>query len=112
MFEIIRDGRLFEHSRKPKPQNLYEPPVEAKSSNFVSPKAPTINDTDTETVSSQQKDRRKKLMQDKEVYKTYYNSIGFTQGMTFLTSSIIFAFTLKFPGIFPFPSNLDRHNVD
>lgn len=101
MFEILRDGRVIEHSRKPKPQNLYDPTAQARPSSFVSPKAPTVKETDAETISSQ-KDGRKKLMEDKEVYKTYYNSIGFAQGMVFLTSSIIFAFTLKFPGISPF----------
>ncbi|KFY90590.1 hypothetical protein V498_05885 [Pseudogymnoascus sp. VKM F-4517 (FW-2822)] len=98
VFEILRDGRVIEHSRKPKPQNLYDPTAQARPSSFVSPNAPTVKETDAETISSQ-KDGRKKLMEDKEVYKTYYNSIGFAQGMVFSTSSIIFAFTLKFPDV-------------
>ena len=101
MFEILRDGRVIEHSRKPKPQNLYNPTAQARPSSFVSPKAPNVDETDAETISLKI-DGRKRLMEDKEVYKTYYNSIGFAQGMVFLISSIIFAFTLKFPGISPF----------
>jgi len=41
----------------------------------------------------------KSLVQDRTVYKTYFQSVGSLHSGIFLVGGILFAFTLKFPGM-------------
>ena len=41
----------------------------------------------------------KSLVQDRTVYKTYFQSVGSLHTGIFMAGGILFAFTLKFPGM-------------
>jgi ATP-binding cassette, subfamily C (CFTR/MRP), member 1 len=49
-------------------------------------------------ASDSETNRTKLLIQDRTVYKTYFNSVGSLHSGLFLAGGVLFAFTLKFPG--------------
>jgi ATP-binding cassette subfamily C (CFTR/MRP) protein 1 len=50
----------------------------------------------------------KSLVQDRTVYKTYFESVGTLHTGIFLAGGILFAFVLKFPGMILLPNFLQR----
>jgi hypothetical protein len=54
----------------------------------------TKNDSEAETTPN-----TKTLIQDRTVYKTYFKSVGTLHTSIFFALGVVFAFTLKFPGM-------------
>jgi hypothetical protein len=66
---------------------------------------PEKDENATETINvkqvsaSESTPSTKSLVQDRTVYKTYFESVGTLHTGIFLTLGVLFAFTLKFPGM-------------
>ncbi len=97
VFQVDMEGALTElpHQRS-NMVDLME--IEQAPAPFTE-KSETVQKDTRKAAETETNQSTKLLVQDRTVYRTYFNSVGTFHTVIFLAFAAVFAFTLKFPGM-------------
>jgi ATP-binding cassette, subfamily C (CFTR/MRP), member 1 len=104
VFQVDMKGALTElpHQRS-NMVDLME--IEQAPASFTTKKE-TVQRETKKAAKAETNQSTKLLVQDGTVYRTYFKSVGTFHTATFLAFAVVFAFTLKFPGMMQLSSSL------